>query len=81
MWFSGTKSKRQSGWSERRHDDDGVGATNILAIHTMSLCMTYLTEVLRRCTTLPDPTSSWEKSVCGENGCRSEAAIAVLLSR
>jgi hypothetical protein len=30
MWFSGTKSKRQSGWSERRHYDDGVGATKFL---------------------------------------------------
>jgi hypothetical protein len=46
----------------------------------MRLCMTHLVEVLIRCTTIPDLASSWEKSVFRENRCRSEAAIAVLLS-
>jgi hypothetical protein len=42
--------------------------------------MTYLNEVLRRCITTPDTTNIQEKSVCGENRCWSEAAIAMLLS-
>jgi hypothetical protein len=38
---------------------------------TLSLCMNYLNEVLRRCITTPDTANIWEKSVCGENRCRS----------
>ena len=60
---------------------DCHGCHEILQIDSLSLCMTYLSGVLRRCRRLPDPSSSWEKSVCGENGCQSVAAIAVLLSR
>ncbi len=73
--ISGTKFYVDEWRKEMCHDDDGVSTHQFLKIHTMRFCMTDLTEVLRRCTTLPDPTSSWEKYVSGENGCWSEVPL------
>jgi hypothetical protein len=61
--------------SSEHHDADGVDAHQFLKILTMRLCMTDLTKVLRRCTTLPDPANSCKKSVSSKNGCRSDVPL------